>query len=417
MFVNVRLTRFPFCVAAVLMLILALTGPFFGKCWAAEIPPVDCESHLDPSLTRSVLKYGAVEIYDITRTASYIDAHKRFKNLTPAADYDPVGAIYMNVSALTYDGYRNFFAFVDHLPKDVKLVLYGTRQNLTSYLPHHLNFSGYFDGRTEGSVFYQVIENANQEDTIPRWARDHTGVFVKFKVRESEVVGTVSSNYRFNYNPKNLFFGTPDIHHIDANFEWGNFIQVGKTGYVVSGSRWPAQLNHEEFAYTGVDQVVVLPQPFLGEDKAKLLGIPHSDEFLIALSDDTIVTNDPEYAKFFRTRGLKVAEVPSNADIGFDHFSYTNVVVINNGAEKQIYMTTFSTYGKLSPTQSEKVKVRDQEAIRVYESLGYKVIATDSSTFNAISFGGIHCATRNCPVQSHADQNPGFFDGSLIKLK
>ncbi len=314
---------------------------------------------------------------------------------------------------------------LEHLPADVKTLLVGSAADY------------------DGFVRFQYAERARQSENGPldsflkvqnettplgdrapieRWVQDHFGQMVTYKGWDGQPVhALVTSNYRFDYKISEQLarhLGVSVIKNISGQHEWGNFTVIGDTGYMIHGPRMHSSLKIEEFAATGVSRLVVLPQPQLN---GKKLGIPHTDEFLMALSKDHVVTNVKEYAEYFQQQGKKAELLPNNADLMLDHLTYTNAVLVNGQNSRLLFVPQFGKLSadhvlfgqKLGAETILALKKRDQEALRIYrkiaKALNITVVPVHAAEFTLTNFGGLHCATGICATIPNPDSGPSWY--------
>jgi hypothetical protein len=376
-----------------------------------------------------------VKEIDLTKVPGYEDLMREYPDLKPVAGYDKTGTVTLHTSALSLDGWKYFRDFLlRFLPQDIKTLLVGTKNDYDSFVnyqfKHHAR-KGDLDRFLEVQNEVNPPGNASPD---ARWLGDQLGFFVTYTGRDGiPVTAMVTSNYRFNYKISQQLakhFGIQIIHTIRGLHEWGNFTVIGDTVYLIDGPRTGPDLKLEDFMYTGAKKLVLLPQPVINGEKQ---GIPHTDEFLIPLSKDHIVTNIPEYAEYFKKQGKKVALLPNNGDLALadfplSHLTYANAVLVKGESESVLFVPQFGNlkpednlFGEhLTPAMIATLKQRDRAALRVYQNmakeLNIKVIAVDVSQFIFYNFGGLHCASGICAAMPTAEKPPGWYnsgDGPL----
>lgn len=368
---------------------------------------------------------GSAKIFDLKSTKTYKESRSDFPGLRPVLEYSAqTGTLIIHLSSLSLDGYRYYKSLLENLPLDVRTVLIGTKDSYDDFVQYSLSQHIRKNDKGEPLDKFLAVENetvAVNETIISKWVQDHMGRLASYTspTDGKDVIGMVAAGYRFNYQASTSlsnFLGVNILHRISGNHEWGNYTVIGKTAYMVQGPRIDSSLNINDFAYTGVDRVVLLPRP---QDSAKnQIGIPHTDEFLIALADDLVLTNVAEYKTYFQSQGKRSALLPSNADLGLDFFTYTNAVIVNSPTQNVIFVPQF---GQLPPgtkifgfevtaDQLQILKNNDEQAMRVYRkhAKGYKVVPVHTPEFTANHFGGPHCATGICAVISNPNTRPGF---------
>jgi hypothetical protein len=106
-------------------------------------------------------------------------------------------------------------------------------------------------------------------------------------------------------------------------------------------------------------------------------GIGHIDETVKLINDDLAITDDKEYASILKKNGFTVQMVPRPKN-GYE--TYVNSLYVNG----TLFLPTFK-------------QSRDAEAVALYESFGYKVVALDSRSLSNDGKGSIHCITMAYP--------------------
>jgi hypothetical protein len=110
----------------------------------------------------------------------------------------------------------------------------------------------------------------------------------------------------------------------------------------------------------------------------KYSGIGDVDEVVKVLSNNLILTNTPEYVNDFKSWGYDVVLIPG---VPNSYRTYVNSLVVG----KTVFMPT---YGMST----------DEDAKKVYEGLGYKVIGIPSNTLSDDMHGSVHCQTMAYPA-------------------
>jgi agmatine/peptidylarginine deiminase len=178
---------------------------------------------------------------------------------------------------------------------------------------------------------------------------------------------------------------------VDVGYEGGNYATDGKGLQILSnGVKWfnrdktTSQIERE-FRDTMNTQRFMWVEPLVDE------GTTHVDMFLRIMNDDTALVSrypanhrqtpicDAAAAKL-RAEGYNVIRV--DVDHTYDEFAtYTNSVVANGIA--------------LVPTYTNSTK--NQNALRAYESAGYKAISADARLIIRYS-GATHCVSMQVPA-------------------
>lgn len=181
----------------------------------------------------------------------------------------------------------------------------------------------------------------------------------------------VDARYYYPFEPDTdigTLFGAPVSSH-KFNFEGGNFMANHKGHCVMVNNSSHAKIPDSIFQNMyGCKQIDRLPH---------LEGIGHVDEHVRFVSEDTVLTDLPEYKKTLEASGLKAVLLPRpNTEME----TYVNSLVVNGVA--------------IVPTFGEKT---DAEALKVYESVGLKAFGADSLSLSNDGEGSIHCITMTYP--------------------
>ena len=117
-------------------------------------------------------------------------------------------------------------------------------------------------------------------------------------------------------------------------------------------------------------------------------GIGHADESVKFVDDKTVLTDTESYVPVLEKEGFKVVMLPTPNG---RYETYVNSLII----EKKVFLPVFD-------------EEKDQDAIRVYEGLGFEVIPLNTESLSNDGLGSIHCITMTYP--------PGPFDELLKKI-
>lgn len=111
-----------------------------------------------------------------------------------------------------------------------------------------------------------------------------------------------------------------------------------------------------------------------------LSGIGDVDEVIKPLGKGRMLTNTPAYVQALTEAGYQVTMLPA---IPNSYRTYANSLIVG----QTIFMPTYGVS-------------TDEEAKRVYESFGYKVVGIRSNTLSDTYHGSIHCQTMAYPAIS-----------------
>jgi hypothetical protein len=370
--------------------------------------------------------HGPVWHIDLKGSDRHTQVNQSHPELSPVPEYYANGTFFLHVSALANGGGSYLRKLMINLPKSTKIVLVGTRSESDSQVRYqYRSFVRYY--RERYSVFYMEIGEMPELSghSVARWLRDSMGVPVTFKGMDNSLVnGFMSSDYLLNFPTSEPIMEkfSQQVGHLNSRFEFGNYMVADRTAFIVDGERLPKGIDPYEFAAAGVDELVILPRPKLGDDP---LGIPHVDEFVTALprpnGDIVMVTTDAVYKKIFESMGYESVMIPDTSVITLsdgpykglrtDWINFVNVVPVIEEVDgkivRQIYMSQSSLIDPKTPgltaSDLEKLAQMEKEAIAVYESLGFDVILVPAGDFNFASLGGLHCATGRIPGAKPGD--------------
>lgn len=209
------------------------------------------------------------------------------------------------------------------------------------------------------------------------WARDAIPVPVIQKAKANilasfgEKFTVVDAKYYHDYEPDQIFadYYSASLLSHDFYFEGGNFMANSVGDCLVINTEATEIVPDYIFSQSyGCKNLVRLPY---------LKGIGHADESVKFISDDHVLTDHPTYKKTLESKGFKVTMLPKPKR---ELETYVNSLIINDTVWIPIY----------------KQKT-DAEAIKIYEDLGFKVVAADTSLLSNEGAGSIHCITMTYP--------------------
>lgn len=279
----------------------------------------------------------------------------------PFADYEKAGYVFIS-DAFEFSSREAKIVIADNLPKDVTLVIF-TEDNSRA---HVASLKSTF-GKNLPTDRLKVIELANASEGF--WARD--GLPVPVIDEATSALALVDARYYYPFEPDreigSLFGAKVSTHKF--NFEGGNFMANAKGHCLMVNNQSHSKIPDSIFeTLYGCRQVDRLPH---------VEGIGHVDEHVRFVSEDTVLTDLPEYAKTLEANGLKAIMLPRpNAEME----TYVNSLLVNGVA--------------IVPTFGEAT---DKVALQVYESLGIKAIGANSSSLSNDGEGSIHCITMTYP--------------------
>jgi len=259
------------------------------------------------------------------------------------------------------------------LPDGVTLLVTTASTNKSYQKQLHDTYSQYI--ATDRIKILQVPTSGNSF-----WARDN----LPLPVWENGQFALVDARYYYNYEPDayiaKLFGVTMQKHNYF--YEGGNFMANAKGDCLV--------VNRKKAYPGGVSDTAAIPDSIFKDLYGcktllrfkHLKGIGHADEVVKFISDDTVLTDTPEYVADLEKAGFKVIELPE-PDLNYE--TYINSLQVNN----TMFVPIFGESG-------------DQKAIDIYKNLGYDVVTIDTRDLATQGQGGIHCITMNYPPQAFA---------------
>lgn len=199
------------------------------------------------------------------------------------------------------------------------------------------------------------------------WARDSYPIPVFTEDSGGSEAALVNAKYGHGNEPDAeiaKLFQLPLFSH-SYYYEGGNFIADTKGNCALVDRKIPDQVFTQ---YYGCKNVLRLPQTG---------GIGHIDERVKFLSDKVAVTDTQSYVKDLEELGYEVMLLPRTGT----YETYVNSLLVNG----TIFMPVFGR------------KTDDEAAEKVYEDLGFKVIALNSKNLSNNGLGSIHCITMTYP--------------------
>ncbi len=212
------------------------------------------------------------------------------------------------------------------------------------------------------------------------WARDALPIPVYTK---NKGLALVDAKYYYNFQPDfdiAEYLGVPVTSH-GYHFEGGNFIPDERGNCLLINDGTGAEIPYHILKnYYGCKNTIKLPFD---------TGIGHVDERLKIVSEDIALTDTEHYRPYLENLGYEVRMLPRPKT---KYGTYSNSLQVNG----TIYLPIFG----------EKT---DKEAIRIYESLGFKVVPLRSKYLSSNGQGSIHCITMTYPEEMGAFLYLGLF--------
>jgi hypothetical protein len=109
-------------------------------------------------------------------------------------------------------------------------------------------------------------------------------------------------------------------------------------------------------------------------------GLGDADEVLKPLGNHRMLTNSPEYKAELESLGYQVILLPTNSE---PYRTYTNALVVNG----TVFMPSYGVD-------------LDDQAAKVYEGLGFKVVRIPTNMLSDDEHGSVHCQTMAYPAMA-----------------
>ncbi len=285
--------------------------------------------------------------------------------LRPFAEYEKVQYVFL--SAETYfESQTAKVELIRFLPEGVSAVVYSKRQENLDL------FRSYLDSQNiQTPVYYLKLES----EGVDFWARDVLPFPVYRDKNGKTELAVVDSKYFHKAEPDQWIADWLNVELISHSyfFEGGNLISnhVGDC-IVVNSESTKAIPDNLFYHHFGCQSLLRLRH---------VSGIGHIDEKLKFISEKQVLTSLASYIKPLQKAGFRVAYLPE-FNI-FSKRSYANALLVNGVAFVPQYFTS-----------------TDQEAKKIYEQFGYRVVFLDSRRLSDYGKGSIHCIAITYPETS-----------------
>lgn len=299
---------------------------------------------------------------ELSRDSSNFEAWKGFSTtVRPFADYEKAGYVFIS-DDFEFDSRKAKEAIAANLPKDVTLVVFTEDGSSSHVASIERTFAKILPAKQ-----LKVVQLADASSGF--WARD--GLPVPVLDESTSALALVDAKYYYPFEPDQdvgAMLGAAVASH-KYNFEGGNFMANHKGHCVMVNNRSHSKIPDSIFeTLYGCKTLDRLPH---------LSGIGHVDEHVRFVSEDTVLTDLPDYKKELEKSGLKVVMLPRPDN---EIETYVNSLIVNGVA--------------IVPTFGEK---SDAVALKVYESVGLSAFEGPSSVLSNEGEGSIHCITMTYP--------------------
>lgn len=279
----------------------------------------------------------------------------------PFADYEKTGYVFIN-GDFQFSSRQAKEAIAANLPPDTTLVVFVEDANSSRAQSIRTSFSKWL-----GTDRLKIIELEDASDGF--WARD--GLPVPVKDIANDDLKLVDAQYYYSFEPDKevgSLFGSSVASH-RFNFEGGNFMANDLGHCILVNNRSHSKIPDTIFeTMYGCKKIQRLKH---------LSGIGHIDEHVRFVSQDTVLSDLPEYKTELEAAGLKVIMLPRPQN---ELETYVNSLIVNGVA-------IVPTYGQST----------DKTALDIYSQAGFKAVSADSSSLSNDGEGSVHCITMTYP--------------------
>lgn len=300
---------------------------------------------------------------------------QRTNAIYPYAEYNEAGYLIMSADE-DFNSSHIKKALIENLPEDMIAIIY-TDAGSASQAEYVFNkFARYAKSKDQ----IRIVSIPNSYRGF--WARDAVPVPVWKKQLTIPMnnldFGVVNARYYHRFEPDQFFAEAfqASMTSFSYYYEGGNFVPNSKGDCLIVNKVATQDIPDEIFLnHYGCTNIVRLDH---------LVGIGHADEVVKFVSDDHVLTDQHAYKRVLESKGFKVTMLPEAAG---EYETYVNSLIIGD----KVFVPVFN-------------RGSDTEAIRTYESLGFKVVALNSSTLSNQGAGSIHCITMTYPKEATYDK-------------
>lgn len=299
----------------------------------------------------------------------------RTHKILPYAEYHDAGYLIMSAEE-DFNSSHIKRSLIENLPEDMTAIIYTDATSDYQVERLYNKFSSYAKSKDQVRIVH--IPNSYRGF----WARDAVPVPVWKKnitlPIEDLDFGVVNARYYHRFEPDQFFAEAfqASMTSYSYYYEGGNFVPNSKGDCLivnkVATQDIPDQIFLEHYGCTNIVRL------------DHLVGIGHADEVVKFVTDDHVLTDQRAYKKVLEAQGFKVTMLPEAAG---EYETYVNSLIIG----KKVFVPIFN-------------RGSDTEAIRTYESLGFEVVALNSSTLSNRGAGSIHCITMTYPKEVTYDK-------------
>ncbi len=285
------------------------------------------------------------------------------ENVMPFAEHDEAGYLVFS-GDYDFNSFNVKLAMVKNLPADVQVIIYSD-QGPAGIERIRSQFSPHIDAKRLHVVYipYSSWGFWSRDGLpIPLWVTQNDG---------SKNLRVVDAKYYHEFEEDAKFaamFGADMIRH-ELMYEGGNYMPNSLGACLTIDNELTESYPDDFFTgYYGCKKLFRMPWT---------KGIGHVDETARFISDDTIITDEPQYVSTFEQAGYRVVQLPRpNRELE----TYVNILMIN----KTVYLPIFG-------------QAKDQEVIDIFTAEGFKVVPVNTVTLANEGAGSIHCITMTYP--------------------
>lgn len=345
---------FQFLIQVIVICLLVISG----KAFAADVSTTKNSQKLaTPEQIQKALEWN-IHVQDVNEILRSDDDQP----LRPATDFDSFKYLLMSgqLKVADFDSTDIKMKIAQNLPAGMKLILLvmpgdeaSTREKFKKWISadrliiatHSTAYNGF-------------------------WARDAYPYPVY--MNNDLTVRLVASNYDREFSGHSVLVKSIDAENIMKKYKHvfvGGNLLADETGrcFVVESQRLYGLKDKTLMSAYGCQEVVRFKHK---------QGIGDVDEVIKVLPRKKVLTNEESYVEKLESLGYEVIRLPKLSK----YRTYANSIILGD----LVFMPSFS-------------KETDEEAKKVYEGLGYRVIMADSRTLSMNGLGSIHCATMAYP--------------------
>jgi hypothetical protein len=281
--------------------------------------------------------------------------------LRPVEDYADFGYVLMSAETNYLDEVREMRRLIaQNLPENVKLVILTKEEDLEETRKTYLQWI----------AADRLLLATHRSARNGFWARDSFPVPVVLK--DTVDPGLVAAKYFRPFEAHEVISQSVSSRNLfpkNFRFVGGNLLADHEGNcFVVDSSRMFGLDPQDVKEHYGCNHIEALPFR---------AGIGDVDEVIKPMPGRKMLTNESSYVPRLKELGYEVLMLP---DLEERYRTYANALVVGN----KVFMPSFGV-------------PEDEEASKVYQSLGYEVIPIRTNTLSDSYLGSVHCQTMAYP--------------------